>query len=88
MRMEARTDDTVATMIQDTGKGIPPDEITRVFEKFHQFGDPEAPKRGSGLGLTITRKLVELQGGTIWVESRLGEGTTFGFTLPAATPEA
>jgi signal transduction histidine kinase len=55
-----------------------------VFEKFAQVGDSEVQKKGSGLGLTITQKLVELHGGTIWVESRPGKGTAVSFTLTAA----
>jgi signal transduction histidine kinase len=79
---------TVVTTVRDTGEGIPAEDLPRVFEKFSQVGDPETQKKGSGLGLAITQKLVELHGGTIWVESALGKGTEFSFTLPTAEPEA
>jgi signal transduction histidine kinase len=84
----ARDDGTVVTTVRDTGEGLPAAELTRVFEKFYQAGDAQTPKKGSGLGLTITQKLVELQGGRIWVESEVGKGTEFSFTLPAAEVEA
>jgi signal transduction histidine kinase len=78
----------VLTVVQDTGEGILPEELERVFDKFHQVSPSPAHMRGSGLGLTITKMLVELQGGRVWVRSQLGRGSEFGFTLPAAEPEA
>ena len=75
------------TTVRDTGDGIRPEELPLVFEKFAQVGDSETQKKGSGLGLTITQKLVALHGGTIWVESLPGKGAEFSFTLPAAGPE-
>src|SRR5262249_18933755 len=77
----------VLTVIQDTGEGIPPEELERIFDKFHQVSATSGQQRGSGLGLTIAQKLVELQGGTMWVRSALGRGSEFGFTLPAAERE-
>jgi signal transduction histidine kinase len=71
--------------VADQGVGIPPAEVGRVFEKFHRVeGDLRKKVRGSGLGLAITRAIVEGHGGTIWVESELGKGSTFKFTLPVA----
>ncbi|MDD5018986.1 MAG: PAS domain S-box protein [Candidatus Omnitrophica bacterium] len=69
--------------IKDEGMGIPPDEIARLFGKFVQL-DSTLVRRvgGTGLGLYISRNLVEAMGGRIWVESNLGEGSTFKFTLP------
>jgi signal transduction histidine kinase len=84
----ASADGTVVTVVEDTGEGIPADELSRVFEKFHQVGQAPASRQGSGLGLTITRKLVELHGGAIWAESEPGRGSAFCFTLPAAGAEA
>ncbi len=75
------------TTVRDTGDGIPAEELPIVFEKFAQVGDSETQKKGSGLGLTITQKLVELHGGRIWVVSLPGKGSEFSFTLPVAGPE-
>ncbi len=67
----------------DTGIGIAPHDQETVFEEFRQVGTDYAMKReGTGLGLTLSRKFVELHGGRIWVKSALGEGSTFTFTLP------
>jgi signal transduction histidine kinase/HAMP domain-containing protein len=72
-------------VVEDTGEGIPSDQLRAVFEKFHQVrrgGTSKAP--GTGLGLAIAKSLVELQGGRIRVESEVGRGSRFAFTLPAA----
>jgi PAS domain S-box-containing protein len=72
--------------IIDTGIGLAPADHTAVFEKFKQVGAIMTDKpRGTGLGLPICRQIVEHHGGRIWVESRLGQGSTFTFTLPLAT---
>ena len=71
--------------IGDTGIGIPQEEQMAVFEKFYQAaGTPGAVREGTGLGLPITKQLVELHGGTIWVESEIGKGSRFSLTLPLA----
>jgi len=75
-----RRDDDILHEIRDTGIGIPKDKIERVFDEFYQV---ETGKHGgTGLGLAITKRLVEEHGGKIWVESQLGKGTTFYFTIP------
>lgn len=71
----------------DTGEGIPADRVPNIFERFHYF-DPDLSQQrtGSGLGLIICRDLVSMHGGRIWVESKVGEGSNFMFTLPVTQP--
>jgi len=72
-----------AVRVTDTGPGIPVDEQKRIFEKFHQVDSSNTKaKGGTGLGLAIAKQIVEMHGGRIWVESRLGEGATFQMELP------
>jgi signal transduction histidine kinase len=68
--------------VVDTGKGIPPDAMTHMFEKFYRVPDREGYSAGTGLGLPIAKKIVETLGGEIGVHSVVDEGTTFHFTLP------
>ena len=69
--------------VRDTGSGIPPEHLDRVFEKFKQVGDNQAGKpKGTGLGLPICKEIVEHHGGKIWVESEVGKGSTFAFSIP------
>ena len=69
--------------VADTGPGIAPADQKKIFEEFHQTDIVRVSKKGgTGLGLAISRRIVELQGGRIWVESTLGKGSTFCFTLP------
>ncbi|HEU0055586.1 MAG TPA: GAF domain-containing sensor histidine kinase [Longimicrobium sp.] len=68
--------------VADTGTGISPDHLPHVFDRFWQVG--RADRRGVGLGLPISRGIVEAHGGRIWIESEPGRGTTVSFTLPAA----
>lgn len=71
--------------ISDTGIGIPLDEQRLIFEEFHQAGGTtKNPSQGTGLGLTITKRLIELHGGRIWVESEPAQGSRFSFTIPLA----
>lgn len=70
--------------VADTGEGIPREQQARIFEKFVQIKS-DRTAGGSGLGLTICREMVRAHGGTIWVESEPGRGSTFTFTLPLAT---
>ncbi len=79
----------VEVSVTDDGKGIPPDRLDDIFNEFHQgYADGEPTPKGAGLGLAITRKLVELQRGSITVESNPGRHTAFRFTLPVAPPSA
>jgi NtrC-family two-component system sensor histidine kinase KinB len=75
-------DNYVAVSIQDTGSGIPGEYLPHIFDKFVQV--PDAPTGGAGLGLTISKSIVEAHGGQISVQSQVGRGTTFAFTLPLA----
>jgi two-component system, sensor histidine kinase ChiS len=77
----------VTVSVSDTGIGIPGDRQGDIFRSFEQAdGSIEREYGGTGLGLTITKSLVELHGGRIWVESEKGKGATFSFTLPVYTP--
>ena len=71
------------TEVIDTGPGIPPEQRDKVFDKFYQLSDVHTRQQGgSGLGLSIAKSIVEAHNGRIWVESEVGQGTTFYFTLP------
>lgn len=75
--------DDVVFSVRDQGRGIPPEKLTTVFERFQQVDSSDArQKGGTGLGLTISRGIVERHGGRIWAESEVGAGTTVRFTLP------
>ena len=74
-------DGLVEVSVSDTGVGIAPEDQEAVFEEFRQVGTADKKVEGTGLGLTLCRKFVELHGGQIWVKSELGEGSTFTFTL-------
>ena len=81
--------DSVITSVCDRGIGIPADELTQVFERFHRGRQVSSTNYGGlGLGLYITKQIVERHGGSIWVESAEGLGTTFDFSLPTATVNA
>ena len=81
--------DQVVTSVADRGMGIPPDELNQVFERFHRGRQVSSTNYGGlGLGLYITKQIVERHGGSIWVESREGQGTTFYFALPATTVDS
>jgi signal transduction histidine kinase len=83
----APADGAVRIAVTDSGIGIAPEDQAAIFEEFRQVGTATAQKaEGTGLGLTLAKKFVELHGGTIWVESELGKGSTFTFTLPFASP--
>lgn len=81
-------DDAVLIGVADTGEGIPADKLETLFNRFEQVEDQnlERRRRGTGLGLNICRSLVELHDGRIWIESTLGKGSNFQFTLPLLDP--
>jgi signal transduction histidine kinase len=72
----------VAVSVRDSGSGIPAEYLPHIFDKFVQV--PGAPTGGAGLGLPISKSIVEAHGGQISVQSQVGRGTTFTFTLPLA----
>ena len=78
-----QTDGSVEISVSDTGVGIAAEDQPKVFEEFRQVGSDYAHKvEGTGLGLTLAKKFVELHGGKIWLDSEVGKGSTFTFTLP------
>jgi PAS domain S-box-containing protein len=84
--IEARhSGDEITVSVADKGAGIPPEFLEKLFDRFYQVEDiATGRKKGTGLGLSISRGIVEAHGGRIWVESRLGAGSKFSFTLPVA----
>jgi signal transduction histidine kinase len=82
-----RVDGGVEIAVSDTGIGIAPEDQVAVFEEFRQVGGDQARKsEGTGLGLALARKFVELHGGRIWLTSEVGKGSTFAFTIPERLP--
>jgi signal transduction histidine kinase len=75
-------DGNVRISVSDTGIGIAPEDQAAIFEEFRQVGSDERRREGTGLGLTLAKRFVELHGGRIWVESEPGAGSSFTFTLP------
>ncbi len=89
VRIWARNDDRAAQIVvgvTDDGPGIAPENLKAIFERFQQIGDVRRSTKGFGLGLAITKELVEISLGDISVDSKPGEGSTFWFTIPAAEP--
>ncbi len=86
VRIGGRTDEKMAIVyVADQGIGIPPEEQTRVFQRFYRVDNRlRRETQGSGLGLYLARSIVEAHGGRIWVESQVGRGSRFLFTLPLA----
>jgi two-component system, NtrC family, sensor kinase len=84
-RIEVRAvpvDGSIEVSVTDTGVGIAPEDQEAIFEEFRQVGTADKKVEGTGLGLTLCRKFVELHGGRIWVKSRVDVGSTFTFTIP------
>lgn len=88
IRCLVRDDGFLETSVTDTGCGIPEEEIPKLFEETVKLKSPLPDEQGSHLGLPICKQFVELHGGQIWAESRLGEGSRFFFTLPIDAPTA
>ncbi|MBP2029851.1 signal transduction histidine kinase [Methanohalophilus levihalophilus] len=78
-----KTDDCIQVSVSDTGIGIPKEDLENIFEPFKQVQDSSSREyEGTGLGLSIVKPFVEIHGGKIWVESEVGEGSIFTFTIP------
>jgi len=82
----SRVDGEVVISVKDEGPGMTSDQLSHAFDRFWQ--SRRTDREGAGLGLAITRGIIEAHGGRIWAESRIGEGSTFHFTLPLADAEA
>ena len=81
----AQKDGAVEVAITDTGEGIAAEDLPHVFDRFWRADPARARSGGTGLGLSVAQSLVEAQGGRMWVESVLGQGSVFRFTLPTAS---
>jgi signal transduction histidine kinase len=79
----AMNDGMAEIAVADTGVGIAPEDQEAIFEEFRQVGTADKKVEGTGLGLALSRKFIELHGGRIWVQSQPGKGSTLSFTLPA-----
>ncbi|MFH1562446.1 MAG: HAMP domain-containing sensor histidine kinase [Nitrospirota bacterium] len=80
IKQRHQPEEVLQVSVSDTGVGIAKEDLEKVFERFKQVGDKKS--QGTGLGLTISREIVQHHCGKIWVESELGMGTTFHFTIP------
>jgi signal transduction histidine kinase len=89
IKLSAReSDGRLIISVTDPGVGIPAKELDKIFEKFHRVDRGDARTTyGHGLGLYISKRFIEAHGGDIWVDSKLGKGSTFSFTLPLADPD-
>src|SRR5262249_41608122 len=88
IHVEARSvNESIEVSVTDTGVGIAPEDQEAVFEEFRQVGTAEKKVEGTGLGLALSRKFIELHGGRIWVKSQVGQGSTFTFMVPVRRGE-
>ncbi|MEO7617404.1 MAG: ATP-binding protein, partial [Candidatus Saccharibacteria bacterium] len=83
-----RVGETIETSVEDNGEGIAQHVLPNLFTKFYRAGEMKSKTRGTGLGLYISRTIIEAHGGKIWVESKEGHGSTFTFSLPIKSPVA
>ena len=83
-----REETDLAVTVTDTGVGVPAEDQQRIFESFQQGRRGPAKEEGTGLGLTLSRRIVGLFGGRMWLDSTVGEGSTFGFSIPAMPSRA
>jgi signal transduction histidine kinase/putative methionine-R-sulfoxide reductase with GAF domain len=89
-RIEVRAkhvDGSAEIVVTDTGVGIAPEDQEAIFEEFRQVGTADKKVEGTGLGLALSRKFIELHGGNIWVRSQIGDGSTFTFRVPVRRGE-
>ena len=77
----------MSPIVSDAGVGIAREDQETVFEEFRQVGTADKKVEGTGLGLALSRKFIELHGGRIWVRSQVGEGSTFTFAIPVCAEE-
>src|SRR4029450_9300524 len=85
VRAEGRGD-VAEISVTDTGVGMAPEDLETIFEEFRQVGAVEKEVEGTGLGLALARRFIELHGGTMWVKTEVGSGSVLAFTLPNAGP--
>ena len=83
-----REETDLVVTVTDTGVGVPAEDQQRIFESFQQGRRGPAKEEGTGLGLTLSRRIVGLFGGRMWLDSTVGEGSTFGFSIPAMPSRA
>jgi signal transduction histidine kinase len=83
-----RVNGSVEVAVTDTGVGIPAEDLPRIFEEFGQAKNQAGQTEGTGLGLALCKRFVELHGGTIGALSEVGKGSTFSFALPVTQPVA
>ena len=82
-----RVDGEMRVSVADSGPGIAAEDLDRIFEEFQQTEAGARQREGTGLGLALSKRFVEMHGGRIWCESEVGKGSTFEFTLPLKAVE-
>jgi signal transduction histidine kinase/DNA-binding response OmpR family regulator len=80
-------DQDLVVLVADTGVGVPAEDRERIFDAFQQGSRPSGQTEGTGLGLTLSKRILEMHGGRLWLESEAGQGSTFGFAMPARATE-